>query len=99
MSKMMMQDNPGWELFLKLCTTATKKGNLEQLLIFLLTDEEVAQLEKRVLLVQALLAETASQREIAKDLQVSISKITRGSNSLKHIDADLKKFLCVQLNK
>lgn len=94
----MMQEQKGWQLFLKLCTTASKKGNLEQLLQFLLTDEEVAQLEKRVLLVQALLSEEATQREIAKNLQVSISKITRGSNSLKHINADLKVFLRDQLN-
>ena len=94
-----MQEKKGWQLFIKLCVTASKKGNLEQLLQFLLTDEEVAQLEKRVLLVQALLSEEATQREIAKNLQVSISKITRGSNSLKHIDIDLKKFLRDQLNE
>ena len=92
-----MQNKKGWQLFLKLCASASKKGNLEQLLQFLLTDEEVAQLEKRVLLTQALLAEEATQREIAKNLQVSISKITRGSNSLNHIDTDLKKFLRTQL--
>jgi len=93
-----MQDKKGWELFLKLCATAAKKNNLESLLQFLLTDEEVAQLEKRVLLVQALLAEEQTQRDIAKNLQVSISKITRGSNSLKHVNPDLKKFLRQQLH-
>jgi Trp operon repressor len=30
---------------------------------------------------------------MAKDLHVSIAKITRGSNSLKLIDADLKNLL------
>lgn len=93
-----MQDKKGWGLFLKLCANAAKKNNLESLLQFLLTDEEVAQLEKRVLLTQALLAEEQTQRDIAKNLQISISKITRGSNSLKHIDVDLKKFLRQQLH-
>jgi TrpR family transcriptional regulator, trp operon repressor len=88
-----MRQQHGWQLFIDLCGKATQKNNLSTLLKFMLTDEEVAQLEKRVLLVQALLTEAQTQREIAKNLQVSIAKITRGSNSLKHIDTNLKKFL------
>ncbi|MCB1084045.1 MAG: trp operon repressor, partial [Simkania sp.] len=54
---------------------------------------ERVDLSKRILIVQELLNGEKTQREMAKDLQVSIAKITRGSNELKGIDEKLKQFL------
>lgn len=88
-----MQKHPGWKLFLEMCQSTTTPKELDRLLSFFLTPEEVDNMNKRVLLVQSLLQNKQSQRDIAKDLQVSISKITRGSNGLKMIDESLKHFL------
>jgi TrpR family trp operon transcriptional repressor len=88
-----MQKYPGWKLFLEMCQSTTSPKELDRFLSFFLTPEEVDNMNKRVLLVQALLQNEKPQRDIAKDLQVSISKITRGSNGLKMIDEPLKYFL------
>lgn len=53
------------------------------LLMDLLTPAEIRSLTKRWLELQEL-ARGTSQREVAKKLKVSISKITRGSRVLKH---------------
>lgn len=85
-----------WELFIKLCRQAKKKDCLDLLLHFLLTPEERAQVSARVSLIQALLQKT-TQRDIAEQLGISISKITRGSNALKNIDPKLEEFLTEEL--
>lgn len=85
-----------WDLFVKLCQKAKKKDCLEQLLHFLLTPEERAQVSARVSLTQALLQKT-TQRDISDQLGISISKITRGSNALKNISPELEKFLTEEL--
>ncbi len=94
-----MAQNTGWKIFLKLCEKGVEDNIIEELFIFLFTDEEKEQLSKRVQLVQALLAQKQSQREIAKNLKISISKITRGSNGLKHVPHILKIFLTKQLGQ
>ena len=88
-----MQKHLGWKLFLEMCQSTTTPKELDRLFSFFLTPEEVDNMNKRVLLVQSLLQDKQSQRDIAKNLQVSISKITRGSNGLKMIDEPLKHFL------
>ena len=40
-------------------------------------------METRCLIIKALLEKKAPQRQIAEELNVSIAKITRGSNELK----------------
>jgi len=57
------------------------------------TPEEKEDMNKRYLIVEALLKQKKTQRQIAKDLDVSIAKITRGSNELKRIKADLLDYL------
>lgn len=82
----------GWQSFLRLCHAQRTHADLIQFFDLFLTDEEKENLATRVLLIQALLAGELSQREIAKQLHVSIAKITRGSNMLKRMDkAFLKK--------
>ena len=55
---------------------------IEEFLGCLLTPAEIADVAGRWALVKAL-REKTSQREIAKDLGVSLCKITRGSRELK----------------
>lgn len=88
-----MSKKNGWQDFLKICEQASKNNQLDQLFEFIFTAEEREQLGDRILLTQALCAGKLTQREIAAKLEISISKITRGSNALKTIDKNLKNFL------
>jgi len=83
----------GWNGFLKLCASASKKKMLDELFGLFLTAEERESVATRCLIVRELLAEKKPQRQISKDLQVSIAKITRGSNEIKEIAPAFKKFL------
>lgn len=87
----------GWEHFIRLCQDAKDEVIFKDLLDFLFTFEEKEHLAKRILLVRELLSGEKPQREISKDLKISVAKITRGSNALKQIDPDLKEFLSQQL--
>ncbi len=83
----------GWRCFLKLCLAAKSEAELSELFDLLLTPEEKSSMETRCLIVQSLLAQDKTQRQLAEDLNVSIAKITRGSNELKRISPKLKKYL------
>lgn len=83
----------GWRCFLKLCLSTQDEKMLSELFTFFLTPEEKHSLEARCLIVKALLDQKQTQRQISEDLQVSIAKITRGSNEIKRISAKLKKYL------
>lgn len=89
--------NAGWRHFLQLCLAAKDEKSLSVLYDLLLTPEEKESLATRCLIIKELLAQDKTQREIAKDLQVSIAKITRGSNELKRISTKLKHYLHSQL--
>jgi TrpR family trp operon transcriptional repressor len=88
-----MNNKENWQNFITLIETSVKKGNLAELCQYIFTPEEREQLATRVSLTKALLQAELSQREIAEQFSVSISKITRGSNALKMIDDKLKQFL------
>lgn len=83
----------GWRSFLKLCLASKNEKLLSLLLDLFLTPEEKESLAMRCLIVTDLLKEEKTQRDIAKDLHVSIAKITRGSNELKRISPKLIAFL------
>ena len=83
----------GWRGFLALCAEAKGEKGLEELFWLFLTPEERKNIGTRYLIVRELLQGQKSQREIAKDLKVSIAKITRGSNFLKMIHKDLRRRL------
>jgi TrpR family trp operon transcriptional repressor len=89
----------GWHTFLKLCTATENERSLSELLEFFLTPEEKASVESRCLIIKELLKQQKPQREISGTLNVSIAKITRGSNELKRISPRLKQFLHQQLVK
>lgn len=82
-----------WQAFLELCSKFETREELEELFHLFFTLEEKEAVSKRHGLVKALLEEKLTQREIAERLQVSISKITRGSNALKIISKQLREAL------
>lgn len=83
----------GWNSFLELCLTVNNAKTLAGLLDVFLTPEEKENLAMRYLILKELLQGQKTQRQIAKDLNVSIAKITRGSNELKRIDKKTLQFL------
>jgi TrpR family trp operon transcriptional repressor len=86
-------DEDGWQGFLALCAKARSSEEVKRLFELFLTLEEKEVLGRRYLIVKALESGKLTQREIAEKFKVSISQITRGSNALKIIGADLRKFL------
>ncbi len=89
----------GWHDFLKLCHEGKSTKQLDELFDFLFTAEERHAIGLRVELIRELLKGQKTQRDIASELQISIAKITRGSNALKVIDDRLKDFLIKTLVK
>lgn len=89
----MGSDEDGWRGFLSLCSEAKGPKELDELLWLFLTAEERADIATRYLIVRELIRGEKSQREMSKDLGVSIAKITRGSNFLKMISKDLRRLL------
>ncbi len=83
----------GWWLFLKLIQQCKSTQKLNELFQVFLTREERSDIGLRYKIIEELLKEQKPQREIAQELSVSISKITRGSNCIKEIDDKLKKLL------
>ncbi len=88
----------GWKQFLALCTNSDSPKLLDQLFDLLFTLDEKDQLNARCLIVKALLEGKLTQRQIAEELGVSISQITRGSNELKTVDKQLSEYLKIQLD-
>ncbi|HEV2614633.1 MAG TPA: trp operon repressor [Gammaproteobacteria bacterium] len=82
-----------WRRFLNLCLEIKDEKLLSEFFELFLTHEERDSIETRVLIVRALLEQKKPQRQISEDYNVSIAKITRGSNELKSISPKLKKFL------
>ncbi len=82
-----------WQSFLRLCGIADKEKKLSELLELFLTIAEREAIVDRYHIIKALLTEEITQREISKQYNISIAKITRGSNELKTISHGLQKFL------
>ena len=86
-------DEEGWRRFIDLCLKAESPMRLSTIFRLFLTSEERSSISKRILIIEELLKGEKTQREMAKDLKVSIAKITRGSNELKEVEEGLKQFL------
>ena len=91
------KEQRGWRDFLKLCRESKSPKLLNELLDLLMTVEERNAIALRVELIRELLREKKTQRDIASELEISIAKITRGSNALKIITKSLRKFLVKEL--
>ncbi len=83
----------GWRAFIELCNRFRKPEELKELFDLFFTLEEKEDIANRYQIIKALIDEKWTQREIAEKLEVSISKITRGSNALKIISQNLKQAL------
>jgi TrpR family trp operon transcriptional repressor len=86
-----------WQQFLKLCKQLQTEQQLNEFFDLFLTIEERNAIKDRCILIRELLKGEKTQREIAADFNISIAKISRGSNYLKTISNDLRKFLAKQL--
>lgn len=86
-------EETGWRQFLALCLRAGTAENLDKIMELYLTQEEREAVAGRYLIVRELLKGELTQRDMAQKLQVSIAKITRGSNGLKIIDDELTQLL------
>lgn len=82
-----------WQTFLMLCQKAHSVKQLDELFQVLFTASEKDQMALRIELLRELLKKEKTQREISRDLHISIAKITRGSNVLKASDESIKQFL------
>ena len=82
-----------WHDFLTLCLKSKNTDELEKLLDCFLTIDEKKDIAVRYLIIKYLLENKVTQRDMSEKLNVSIAKITRGSNALKTIDERLKEFL------
>ena len=71
---------------------------IEDFLRCLLTPSETADIAARWALVKALKAKTP-QREIARNLGVSLCKITRGSRELKKPNSAFERILAIGVKK
>lgn len=90
---MISSKSQGWQGFLQLCQGVDSLEQLDELFELLFTLEEREQLALRVELVKELVKGRKTQREIARDLNISIAKITRGSNALKTVSEPLRDYL------
>ena len=92
-----LSSEDGWRNFLKLCGQLKTAKQFNDFFDLFLTAEERKDIGNRCDVINALLKNNESQRDIAARLGISIAKISRGSNYLKIISKDLRKFLKSQL--
>jgi TrpR family trp operon transcriptional repressor len=86
-------EEDGWRAFIELCNHFKEAEELKQLFDLFFTLKEKEDMANRFCILKALLEEKLTQREIAERFNVSISKITRGSNALKIISSKLREAL------
>ncbi len=90
MSKTNEED--GWRRFIHLCKTADPEV-LDELFKAILTHTERREIAFRMLVFRDLIRGEKTQREIAKDLPISLANVSRGSNVLKTMEPELRKLL------
>ncbi len=86
-------DEDGWRGFLSLCSKGKNPEDYKDIFWLVLTPEERNAIGTRYLIFKELIKGEKTQREMAKDLGVSIAKITRGSNFLKTVNKNLRRML------
>lgn len=82
-----------WQNFLTLCLQEKTEKELELLFDLFLTKAEQEDVALRYDIIKELLSEQKTQRQIAADHNVSIAKVTRGSNALRIADPKIKKII------
>ncbi len=87
-----MKQESNWEKFVEICFRVKDKELLLELFDLLFTHEEKDDFAKRCQIIHALIDGEMTQRQMAQELEVSIAKITRGSNALKQVDPKIIEF-------
>ncbi len=88
-----MKDDDGWRFFIALCLKLKTASEFEEFFDLFMTMEEKNLFSSRCMIIKGLLEGDIPQREMAKQYNVSIGQITRGSNALKRIDPKMEQFL------
>jgi len=88
-----------WQALVKLFAQHSSLNEMDQLLHVFLTANERDFLVHRYKIVQALLTKKVPQRKIAEELNVSIAKITAGSNELKRTKPAFKQILMERMRE
>lgn len=83
----------GWNQFLHWCQQIEDEKQLNALFELVLTPEERSDIATRCQIIKELLIQEVNQRDISKNLNVSIAKITRGSNELKRTKAEIIEYV------
>jgi TrpR family trp operon transcriptional repressor len=86
-------DKDGWQGFLDVCVKMSSREECQKFFDLFFTYEEKETFSSRYLIIKALIEGELTQREMAEKYHVSIAQITRGSNALKIIPADLRLLL------
>ena len=90
---MSYSNNDGWGGFLDICHKQSNTKELDKFFEVFLTISEREEFAKRFNIINELLIGTKTQREIAKDLGVSIANVSRGANLLKLYPKNIKDIL------
>lgn len=85
-------DQKIWAKFVKI-TASQNTEDLKLWLDVILTQAEKSDIADRIQILEGLLKDRLSQRDLAAQLEVSISKITRGSNALRSMSQKELKHL------
>ena len=85
------------EVISKLVKSINTEAEITAFLRELLTESEIETLTKRWRILE-MLKEGCTQREIAKELQVSLCKVTRGAKIMKDEKSILAKYLLKEKN-
>lgn len=89
----------GWDELINILSNSNNCEYINMIFEFLLTKEEKEQLNKRILLTKELIKKEKSQRDIAKDINISICTVTRCSNALKSSPALIKETFSKEYSK
>ncbi|QIV96788.1 Trp operon repressor [Allofrancisella inopinata] len=89
----------GWQQLVNILSENTDPQDINIICDFLLTKEEKEQLSKRVLLTKELINKSKSQREISKEIGISICTVTRCSNALKVCSTRVKEIFSENIKK
>ncbi|GAM67907.1 transcriptional repressor protein trpR regulates the trp [Vibrio ishigakensis] len=88
-----------WTKVLQMIEKAVDEGSQQTLLSIMLTADEREALVTRAKILDMLLNQQCSQRQISQDLGVGIATVTRGNNELKNRSDDELKVLSELLKK
>jgi TrpR family trp operon transcriptional repressor len=88
-----VEEFPGLQRLCALLARADSATEVKELLELFLTITEREAIGGRYLIVEGLMEGKKTQRELAEDLGLSISKITAGSNAIKRAEPTLRRLV------